>query len=90
MRRFDFTVAGKMGLVFGRDRVDVRRIERVGADAVARGLGFQFIDEISRPVRSLGKQDAAEGVEPFLGFQNIVVAVFVPVTVRFHRVLRRG
>ena len=72
--RFQLEIAGDLGLLFERDRIDVRRFktERDRDAAVLR-----FVDEppneLARAVGTLGCEHAAHRVDPFLGFLRVRV-----------------
>ena len=69
---FNIKVAGVMGFVFHRNRVDVGGVGREGhVDARLASMIEQVFQQVVCPTSSLGFDDATERIQPFPGFLGI-------------------
>ena len=73
---FELAVAGVLGLLFDRDRVDVGRVGRGGiTHAAMEGPLLEPIEQKLRPSLATATDDVIHRVEPFGGFLRVVVGM---------------
>ena len=71
---FHVEIAGKLGLVIGRDAVLIGgggRERQVGP--CRAGLGHRLVEQEMRPVRAVPLDHVLDGLLPFLGFDRVDV-----------------